>query len=195
MKHPCRISAQRSITIRMFHVTFKKQLKNRHMKHNFFLTLLALASFTILFNSCVEDNNVTPATTEIYYSQWYTPTSWAGSSGDWYFDVTNSAINQDIVESGIILAYISVPNDIYDAAVRPLPAYAAFANWDYLIPEYGKIEFTCTSEVAPATQNIYFRFVVIPSGTQLSAKKSKLSKEELQKMSYKDVCALLSIPE
>jgi hypothetical protein len=168
------------------------------MKNKIFATLLVFMFSVLLFNSCDLDNNVTPAPTsqvEIFYSQWYTPTSWQGKAGDWYFDVTSTAISQDIVEGGIILVYMSVPNDLYPEAVRPMPAFAIGANWDYLIPNYGKIEFTCDSQVAPPTQNIYFRFVVIPSGTQITAKKSKLSKEELLKMSYQDVCLLLGIPE
>jgi hypothetical protein len=165
------------------------------MKHYILRTLLLLAPISVLFSACDEDNNVSPAN-NTYYSGWYSPTSWSGEAGDWYFDVTSSDINEDIVEKGIILVYMSIPNDLFSSAVRPLPAYAAKANWDYLIPEYGKIEFTCDSQTAPGTEGYYFRFVVIPSGTHLkSTKENNLGKEDLLKMSYHDVCELYGIPE
>ena len=30
-------------------------------------------------------------------SQWYTPSVWAGQTGDWYFDISSNAISEDIV--------------------------------------------------------------------------------------------------
>ena len=132
----------------------------------------------------------------VIYSQWYTPTSWNGSAHDWYFDVTNSAINQDIVEGGVILAYVSLPNDIFPSAVRQLPAYAIGCNWDYLIPEYGKIEFLCDASSMPGTTNHFFRFVLIPSNNSLkSTAGNHYTADELKKMSYIEVCKKFGIPE
>jgi len=173
------------------------------MKTNIFKTFIFVLSFATLLSSCIQDSNVGPqgepgldGQVEIYYSQWYTPISWVDGTTDWYFDVTNPYIDEDAVEAGIILAYMSVPGDVYANAVRPMPAYALGANWDFLIPDYGEIEFTCDSEFVPGTANHFFRFVVIPSGVQIkSTKSTNLTKEELMKMPYQDVCKLLNIPE
>lgn len=136
----------------------------------------------------------------VYSSLWYTPNDWAGVSADWYFDITNSAISKSVVEGGVILAYASLPNDVYSAAVRPMPCYVNGANWDFLIPDYGKIEFTCDAKLKPATSNISFRYVVIPAGytiqATLKAKGLKtITATDLRSMEYSDVCKLLKIAE
>ncbi|MDF1548835.1 MAG: hypothetical protein P1P88_13510 [Bacteroidales bacterium] len=182
------------------------------MKLNIFKKLMYLILTVVFFNGCVQQGEIGPqgpagqdgqdgldgGAINVYYSQWYTPTSWEGQSGDWFFDVTDDAINESIVEAGIMLAYMSVPMDLYEGAVRPMPAYAVGANWDFLIPAYGQMEFTCDSQNAPGTTDHFFRFVLIPPGTQLkSTNKSTqfLTKEDLLNMEYADVCKLLGIPE
>jgi len=170
------------------------------MKIKIFKTLIYLVSIFFLYTGCSIDGTVGPqgldGQANIIYSQWYTPTAWNGETGDWYFDVTSADIDEDIVERGIILAYMSLPNDIYNKAVRPMPAYAIGCNWDFLIPDYGKIEFTSDSQNAPGTDGYYFRFVFIPPGTQLkSTRPVGYTKEELLQMPYSDVCKLLGIPE
>ncbi|MBK7028475.1 MAG: hypothetical protein IPH45_04375 [Bacteroidales bacterium] len=100
------------------------------------------------------------------------------------------------MEAGVILAYTSLPGDLYPSAVRPLPAYAIGANWDFLIPDYGEIEFTSDALDRPGTTDYYFRFVIIPSNNSL---KSTAAKEafanELRQMSYLEVCKKYNIPE
>ena len=111
------------------------------------ISIYLFAAFIVLILSgCSQEGSQGPAgldgldgNANVTASPWYTPTVWEGSAGDWYFDVTNSAISQDIVESGAILAYVSLPGDLYnDYTVRPLPANAIDANWDFLLPNDGK---------------------------------------------------------
>jgi hypothetical protein len=129
-------------------------------------------------------------------SVWYTPSVWAGQTGDWYFGVSNNAITEDIVESGVILAYCSLPGDIYSAAVRPMPCWALGANWDFLIPDYGQIEFTSDALTIPGTEGYYFRFILIPASNFLkSSSGTRVTADELRKMSYHEVCAKYGIAE
>lgn len=166
--------------------------------------LLALATLSILlFSSCGKEGPAgrdgedgIDGNANVIFSPWYTPNTWNGETGDWYFNVASNSISQDVVEAGVILAYTSLPGDIYDAAVRPLPAYAIGANWDFLIPDYGLIEFTSDALTMPGTNGYFFRFVIIPSNIAL---KSTAAKEEfrnqLQQMSYLEVCKKYNIPE
>lgn len=133
----------------------------------------------------------------VYYSEWITPSAWLGNSGDWYFSVDAPDLTADIVESGVILAYVSLNGDIYEAAVRPLPAYAVGANWSFLIPDYEIIEFTSDMISQPFTTGNSFRFIAIPANieTLKSASMGKMSEKELLSMPYKDVCKLFNIPE
>ncbi len=132
----------------------------------------------------------------VYYSDWISPTQWAGKTGDWYFDVNDPAITENIVEQGAILAYVSVPGDLYDLAVRPMPAYAIGANWEYIIPGPGTIEFLSDAIDLPGTVDYSFRYVLIPSNIRLkSASIDNVSIETLKSMTYKEVCAKFDIPE
>ncbi|MGE5395608.1 MAG: hypothetical protein ACM3P1_12775 [Candidatus Saccharibacteria bacterium] len=166
------------------------------------ITYLIIAFTVLLFGACKEDpvpgppgRNGQDAT--VYYSEWFTPGTWAGTSGDWYFNASAPDLTQDIVEKGVILAYVWLGDDIYQGmAVRPLPAYATGANWDFLIPDYGSIEFTCDMVSKPATSTNKFRFVAIP-GTIPALKSASIKDQRLQlkNMSYQEVCRLLNIPE
>lgn len=134
----------------------------------------------------------------VYYSKWITPTAWSGNSGDWYFDVNAPDLTEDIVENGVILAYVWLAGDIYDAtAVRPLPAYAVGANWSFLVFEFGSIEFTCDMISKPFTTGNHFRFIAIPGNieTLKSASLKNPGETALRNMSYKDVCKIYNIPE
>jgi len=163
------------------------------------LTLMAATSLLIL-SGCGEKGPAgrdgLDGNANVISSPWYTPNSWNGQTGDWYFDVSNSAISQDIVESGVILAYVSLPDDVYPAAVRPLPAYALGCNWDYLIPDYGEIEFLSDALTKPGTSGYSFRFILIPASQSLkSTAAGSYTAEELKKMSYLEVCRKFGIPE
>jgi hypothetical protein len=166
------------------------------------ITYLLMIFFALFFSACEEDPVPGPPGRDgqdatVYYSEWFSPSTWAGTSGDWYFDASAPDLNQDIVEKGVILAYVWLGDDIYEGtAVRPLPAYATGANWDFLIPDYGTIEFTSDMVSKPATSTNKFRFIAIP-GTIPALKSASLTdqKTQLKNMSYQEVCRLLNIPE
>lgn len=161
-------------------------------------------AFTILgFTSCSDQGEPGPAglnglDATVYYSQWITPSSWLGTSGDWYFDVNAPDLTADIVENGVVLAYVWLAGDLYDSSsVRPLPAYAVDTNWSFLIHEYGNIEFTSDMISKPLTTGNKFRFIAIPGNVETlkSASLKNKSEQELKSMNYKDVCKLYNIPE
>lgn len=172
------------------------------MKINFIY--LVVVCMALLFSACEDDTIPGPPGRDgqdgqdatVYYSEWFSPSSWAGTTGDWYFDASAPDLNEDIVEGGVILAYAWLADDIYKDAVRPLPAYVADANWEYLIPDYGTITFTCDMQAKPATSVNKFRFIAIP-GTIPALKSASITdqKQQLKDMSYQEVCKLLNIPE
>jgi len=170
------------------------------MKSKIIISYLFVAFSIFIFAGCKNEGpaglNGLDAT--VYYSDWVTPTDWLGASGDWYFDVNAPDLTSDIVENGVVLGYVWLAGDLYDAtAVRPLPAYAVGANWDFLVHQYKSIEFTSDMILKPATTGNKFRFIAIP-GTIPALKSAKLNNKSLQdlkKMSYSEVCKFLNIPE
>ncbi len=160
-----------------------------------FSTLGIVVSLLFLISCGKEGPAGQPGNANVIYSQWYTPNVWNGQTGDWYFDISNTGISQDIVEHGIILAYASLPGDIYPAAVRPLPAWALGSNWDFLIPDYGQIEFTSDALTKPGTTGYTFRFVLVPANNSLKSSGGSSYADQLRKMSYLEICKKFGIPE
>jgi hypothetical protein len=166
------------------------------------ITVYLFVAFTTLFLSgCKKEAGpagIDGQNATVYYSDWVTPSDWLGASGDWYFDVSAPDLTADIVENGVVLAYVWLAGDFYDAtAVRPLPAYAVGANWSFLVHQYGSIEFTSDMILKPVTTGNKFRFIAIPGTlpTLKSAKFNNKSVQDLKSMSYTNVCKLLNIPE
>ena len=167
------------------------------MKTKISIINLLLAFSILVFTGCTDKDEEDGLDTTVYYSEWITPSAWLGESGDWYFSVNAPELKENIVESGVILAYAALDGDIYEAAMRPLPAYAVSANWSFLIPEYEIIEFTSDMISKPVTSGNNFRFIAIPGNTITlkSASLGKMNEKVLRSMPYKDVCKLFNIPE
>jgi len=173
------------------------------MKNRLFLIFLTIVT-TLLLNGCAKTGPEGPAgiNADVTTSPWITSPGWTWDTTNsiWYFDVNNSAITQDIVENGIILAYANIKGDIInDYTVRPLPAVALNATWNFVIPNdgknYGTIEFETNLSTNPGTVD-YFRYVLIPSGYILKSDRLKsMSVADIKKMPYTDVCKLLGIKE
>lgn len=170
------------------------------------ITILFVAFSSLVFTGCSNDgrdgldglNGLDGQNATVYYSDWITPSVWLGASGDWYFDVNAPDLTKDIVENGVVLAYVWLSDDIYTGAtVRPLPAYAVGTNWSFLIHQYKSIEFTSDMILKPYTTGNKFRFIAIPGtiSTLKSAVLNKKSAQDLKSMSYSDVCKYLNIPE
>ena len=164
---------------------------------------LILVFSTLLFSGCSDEgqdgrDGLDGQNAEVYYSEWFSPAAWTGTSGDWYFEASAPDLTEDIVEGGLIMAYVWLEEDIYEGlAVRPLPAYAVGANWDFLIPEYGSIVFNSDMESRPLTSGNKFRFIAIPGTIPAlkSASSKNKSEQELRNMTYQEVCKLFNIPE
>lgn len=170
------------------------------MKTKFQLLAIFIAASALFLTGCGKEGppgkDGVDGNANVIASQWYTPSVWAGQTGDWYFDISSTAITQDIVENGVILAYCSLPGDIYSAAVRPMPCFAIGADWDFLIPDYGQIEFTSDALNKPGTTGYYFRFVLIPASHFLkSSSGAAVTANELRKMPYSEICKKYGIKE
>ena len=160
------------------------------------LSLVSIISYT----GCIQEEIPGPAGQDatVYYSEWFSPSQWSGVSGDWYFEASAPDLTEDIVENGVVLAYVWLAGDLYEASsVRPLPAYAVGANWSYLIYKYGSVEFTCDMITQPGTDGNKFRFIALPGSIPAlkSTSSTSLSLQELKNMSYQEVCKLYNIPE
>ena len=168
-----------------------------------FSTIYLLVAFTVItFTGCSNAGPQGPAGADgqnaaVYYSEWFSPTSWSGTSGDWYFSASAPDLTQNVVENGVVLAYVWLDGDLYSStSVRPLPAYALGANWSFLIHQYGAIEFTSDMIIQPLTTH-KFRFIAIP-GTSTALKVASIkynTRSKLINMPYSEACKLFNIKD
>ncbi len=176
------------------------------MKTKSILSLLLIIATIGCISSCVKEGPRGPAgqngidgNANVLTSPWINTLNWSLDTvkGEWYFDANSPDITSDILNNGVILGYMKIPGDVYPTAVRPLPSYADGANWDFLIPDVGSIEFVTDAQYAPAS-NYWFRFILITSSSSVRLKSGTINgykKSELQNMPYSDVCKLLGIKE
>jgi hypothetical protein len=173
------------------------------MKSKISIIYLLLAFTVITFSGCSKEGPQGPAglngqNAAVYYSEWFSPTAWSGSTGDWYFSASAPDLTQSVVENGVVLAYVWLNGDIYSSTtVRPLPAYVLGANWSFLIHQYGSIEFTCDMSTQPFNAGDKFRFIAIP-GTSTALKTAAIkysTKSQLINMPYNEACKLFDIKD
>ena len=172
------------------------------MKTKISTIYLLLAITVITFTGCSKEGPQGPAglnghNAAVYYSEWFSPTVWSGTSGDWYFSAAAPDLTKSVVEGGVVLAYVWLAGDIYSSTtVRPLPAYAIGANWSFLVHQYGAIEFTSDMINQPLITH-KFRFIAIPgSSVALKIAKQKYSTtSELTNMPYKEACTLFNVSD
>jgi hypothetical protein len=82
------------------------------MKTKINIIYLLLAFSILVFTGCKDNDEDDGLVPTVYYSEWITPSTWLGESGDWYFSVDAPELTADIVEGGVILAYVSLDGDI-----------------------------------------------------------------------------------
>ncbi|MEI7502959.1 MAG: hypothetical protein WCJ61_06715 [Paludibacter sp.] len=172
------------------------------MKTKISTIYLLLALTVITFTGCSKEGPVGPAGIDgqnaaVYYSEWFSPSAWSGTTGDWYFSASAPDLTQNVVESGVVLAYVWITGDMYSSTtVRPLPAYAVGANWSFLIHQYGFIEFTSDESLKPLTTH-KFRFIAIPgtSTAYKSASTKYKTKSQMINMPYSEACQLFNIKD
>ena len=164
---------------------------------------LVLAITVISFTGCGQEGIQGPAGLDgqnaaVYYSEWFSPAVWSGTSGDWFFSASAPDLTQNVVESGVVLAYVWLSGDVYNSTtIRPLPAYVLGANWSFLVHQYGSIEFTCDMITQPFNAGDKFRFIAIP-GTSTALKSAALvykTRRELINMPYTEACKRFNIQD
>lgn len=118
----------------------------------------------------------------VYSSEWFVISPWAGTTKNFYFIKTAPEVTQGIIDSGVVLAYTKLSGG--GGKVRPLPAIIGSGvteyNFNFNLPEVGKIEFTCNLDGSISNSSV-FRYVVIPSSV---VENSGLNEDAIKNMEY-----------
>jgi hypothetical protein len=160
------------------------------------ITVLMISLAALIFAGCGSDgqDGQDGLDAEIYYSGWDSPKQWAGQTRDWYYDTSAPALTNAALNSDIVIGYVSAKNDVYEYAVRTLPAYIDGVNYDFLCRGNQTIQYLSDAYDYPPTSEILFRYVYIPSNIALkSASFKNLSIDQIKKLSYNEMCNKLGI--
>ncbi|CAF3475428.1 unnamed protein product [Rotaria sp. Silwood2] len=154
---------------------------------------------------------VLPSVTTVYYSDWVTIASaphgpdgsGSGGSGSGSgsgspaslqsFSILASAINQNILDYGVVLAYAKLAGETVVRSLATTNVTSGYVYiWDFNI-SLGKIQFTETTTnpagILPISAKNEFRYVVVPANKHV-----RLSKP-LKDMTYEEICDMFNIPK
>ncbi len=166
---------------------------------NFTNSIAIIIMFTLVSCSKPEDGAIGPAgTANVIYSNWVTPSSYAGSATLHNQTIFNN--NKDIynasMNGGTVLVYWNQPNN-GNSVLQLNITWSQGLYMEYSMPNNG-----VTSDIDIATnQPNYdgightdrFRYIIIPGGTPATT--GKQAQPDFKKMSYNEVCKYWKIPE
>lgn len=186
-----------------------------------------LVLVTIMGISCTKKQvvNVPDSVPDMYYSPWM-PATWTrftynddyGNNDTAYtFQVTSNSITQNVIDSGVVLAYIKYSNVATAYSLPYFDPYSALTWW--MDQQPGSINFNYgfgpafggADPGAYASGNVQVRFIVLNRGIPANSAHLNQQPEVLsaipgssrgnqvrnmyQQMSYDQVCNLLGIPK
>ena len=165
---------------------------------NFTNSIAIIIMFTLVSCSKPEDGAIGPAgTANVIYSNWVTPSSYAGSATLHNQTIFNNSkdIYKASMNGGVILVYWNQPNN--GNTVYQLNYSWSSGYMNYYISTNG-----VTSDISISTnilnydgvgQTDRFRYIIIPGGTPATT--GKQAQPDFKKMSYNEGCKYLHIPE
>ena len=144
------------------------------------------ATVSVIVLSMVSCKKTTTNTTvikdSIYYSPWMNM-SMAFNSTDsaWEETISASGLTQSVLSTGAVIGYVGIITATADTAAE--------ASSDYFSTGYdiGQIEFFSLLDYSTATTGFLYRYVIIPGTVLESTSLAKLTKTQLQHLSFTDV--------
>ena len=153
--------------------------------------ILTAVSFTLIFSMMVSCKKTTTNTTvikdSIYYSPWIT-LAMNFSSTDSAYEQTNTAsgLTQSVLSTGAVIGYVGIITATADTAAEAASDYFATGY------DIGQIEIFSGADYSTATTGFLYRYVIIPGTVLESTSLAKLTKTQLQHLSFTDVQKALS---
>ena len=124
-------------------------------------------------------------TANVMYSNWISPSFLSANNSLEVAEIIEPKINQSILDTGTILVYVRLGNEVYQLNYYNLALSYSIV---YVLSQ-GKIKIV--RNILPSNGG-QFRYVIIPGGISTARTSAKL---DFKKMTYNQVCASLKIPE
>ena len=189
------------------------------------LVTLVILTFAVLQFSCTKEGPAGPqgasgpqghagaagatgpaGTANILYSSWFltgaagwdTVTNAATYGAFATYDKPATGITQDIIDNGIVLAYMKgdpttgLADDVFPLPYTIGPGFGFTDHWDFVLNTAGNIRFLYKSDF-PWTPTelggIFFRYVIVPGAVVTGRMRDP------RKMTYDEVCEAYGIPK
>ena len=145
-------------------------------------------------------------TANVMYSAWFltgasgwdTVTNAANYGAYATYDKAAASITQDVIDNGIVLAYMKgdpttgLADDVFPLPYTIGPGFGFTDHWDFVLNTVANIRFLYKSDF-PWTPTelggISFRYVIVPSGVPTGRIRDP------RKMTYDEVCDAYGIPK
>jgi hypothetical protein len=125
----------------------------------------------------------------VIYSAWTSINLTIVSTSFYSQAIVASAITQRILDSGIILTYIGLPNGTSASDIAPA---SNFLSQDFVV------DSIFLSSDTNLNNGLVYRYVVVPgsqqAGTMITGPAKGLTQEQLRTMAYADLVKILGIP-
>jgi hypothetical protein len=144
------------------------------------------ATVSVIVLSMVSCKKTTTNTTvikdSIYYSPWI-DLSMQFSSADSAYEqtITASGLTQSVLSTGAVIGYVGIITATADTAAEAASDYFATGY------DIGQIEIFSGIDYSTATTGFLYRYVIIPGTVLQTTSLAKLTKTQLQHLSFTDV--------
>lgn len=168
----------------------KQQFLNfKKNKNSIIITVVLIILVSISNTSCSKPEDGTngidgaAGTTNVIYSNWISPsfTSYATSE---VAEISEPKINQNILDSGTILVFYKLGNEVYSLNYYNLAASYSIVS----VFSLGQIRIVRS---IPSNGG-QFRYIIIPGGLPIARSSALI---DTKKMTYSQICTFLNIPE
>ena len=133
-------------------------------------------------------------------SGWDTVAANTGTYGAYaMYDKTVAGLTQDIIDNGIVLAYMKgdpttgLADDVFPLPYTIGPGFGFTDHWDFVLNTAGNIRFLYKSDfpwTPTELAGISFRYVIVPGGVASVGRV-----RDPRKMTYDEVCQAYGIPK
>jgi hypothetical protein len=129
---------------------------------------------------------------------WDTVTNAAAYGAYATYDKAVASVTQDIVDNGIVLAYMKgdpstgLPDDVFPLPYTIGMGFGFIDHWDFVLNTAGNIRFLYKSDfpwTVTELGGISFRYVIVPGGVAGGRLRDP------RKMTYDEVCEAFGIPK
>jgi hypothetical protein len=161
-----------------------------------FPAVVFIGLLSVVSCSKSNNNNSSSGKDSVFYSPWLTISMSATDAGDTAFTETISAsrVTASIVSGGAVMTYLGEPGfpSTGDTAAESAVDFGLYTT---LVP--GSIElasFGLNNDFTTSNSGLLFRYVVIPGTVLATTSLHNYTRQQLEKMSFKDIQNAINTP-